>query len=230
MKKKIKYDNGQGLGECIYLHDVAPKRGDRIAAFRCLKCDYNKKFEARIADVKNGSIRSCGCLQKIRASEAKYKHGLSDNKVYISWTKIKGRCLNPNDKSYKYYGGRGIGIYDGWKDNPVAFVKYVSSLANCLRSGYSIDRINNDGNYEPENLRWVDQHTQRVNQRNLRMSSGGYTGVYKKDGRFYSKITINKEIEYLGGHSDPKSAAETRDWYIIKNGLWEYPLQIIKSA
>ena len=75
---------------------------------------------------------------------------------------MKHRCSNSNNVAYKYYGGRGIEVYNEWKDDFKAFFDYIMKLPNAMKSGYSIDRINNDGNYEPGNVRWAT-HTDQMN-------------------------------------------------------------------
>ena len=94
-----------------------------------------------------------------------YKHGLTNKPIYIRWKAIKDRCYNSNYAEFNYYGGRGIRMADIWVNNPKSFYDYVVSLENSLKSGFSLDRINNDGNYEPGNLRWSTQKTQSINSR-----------------------------------------------------------------
>lgn len=92
------------------------------------------------------------------------KHGLRSNPVYIIWQAIKARTLNPKNKDYVDYGGRGITICDEWKKSPKAFIQYMGPRPK----GYTIERINNDGNYEPGNVRWSSRIEQNRNKRNNR--------------------------------------------------------------
>lgn len=108
-----------------------------------------------------GNVKSCGCLAK----ENLLKHGLSQNSTYHIWKDIKQRCYNPNNKQFKDYGGRGIKLCDEWLNNPVAFINYVSQLEHYGEKGYTLDRINVNGNYEPNNLRWATAKEQRRNRR-----------------------------------------------------------------
>ena len=92
-------------------------------------------------------------------------HLKSRTKIYNVWQGMKARCLNPNDKSYPRYGGRGITICAEWKDDFQTFFDYVSSLEHFGEDGYSLDRINNDGDYKPDNVKWSTRQEQACNRR-----------------------------------------------------------------
>ena len=91
------------------------------------------------------------------------KHGLSKTKIYKVWCDMRERCFNPKKDRYPNYGGRGITVCDEWagSDDFVAFYNYVSKLDHFGEEGYTLDRINNDGNYEPSNVRWATDTQQR---------------------------------------------------------------------
>lgn len=91
------------------------------------------------------------------------KHGLSQTQLYRCWYGIIQRCDDSKNRAYKWYGGRGISICDEWKNSLETF--YSWAMANGFQKGLTIDRINNDGNYEPSNCRWV---TRKVNLNNMR--------------------------------------------------------------
>lgn len=126
------------------------------------KCDCGNTCVAQGYRLKNGKIKSCGCLRG-------QNHGMKSTKVYRAWQGIKQRCFNPKRKAYKNYGGRGITMYPEWVNDFQAFYDYVSKLPHFGEAGYSLDRINNDGNYEPDNVRWADRKTQSRNRRNNRV-------------------------------------------------------------
>ena len=157
------------------------------------------------------------------------RHGLSESKIYAAWERMKDRCNNPNNKAYKHYGGRGIGICQAWQDDFIAYYNYVLSLPYAGESGRTIDRINNDGGYEPENVRWATKPMQMANRRNR--SRAGYTGaVYdKRDKRYESRICINRKNISIGRFGTAIEAAKARDQYIIDNALWDYPLQVLTN-
>src|SRR5260370_1427160 len=100
-----------------------------------------------------GGSRSCGCLKAERTSETHFKHGLGyADYRYRTWRGIKKRCLTTTSPDYPYYGGRGIRMYGPWMDDFVAFMEYVDDELGPRPDGATLDRINNDGNYEPGNL------------------------------------------------------------------------------
>ena len=92
------------------------------------------------------------------------KHHLTNHPLYSVWINMKGRCYNPNDKSFKDYGGRGIRVCDEWINNFIAF--YEWSMTNGYKKNLSIDRIDVNGNYEPSNCRWATIDVQSNNKRN----------------------------------------------------------------
>ena len=94
------------------------------------------------------------------------KHGHSHTKVSELWVSMNQRCFNPSNKRYPHYGMRGIRVCDEWRNSFQAFYDYVSNLPHFGEPGYSLDRINNGGNYEPGNVRWATWKEQANNKRN----------------------------------------------------------------
>lgn len=126
-------------------------------------CDCGKEFDSRVENLRSGETKSCGCLNKELSDQRRYKHGYFEHPIYSVWEHVKGRCYNTNNSNYYLYGARGIRVCDEWKDNPQSFIEW--SLKNGYKKGLQLDRINNDGNYEPENCRYT---TPRINTNNRR--------------------------------------------------------------
>jgi len=116
--------------------------------------------------IRNGSTKSCGCLRKKQLSQRVKTHGLSKTVEYKIWKGIKKRCFNSSCKAFPNYGGRGITICDIWKNDAQAFIDYIGSRPS---NEYSIERINNNKNYEPGNIKWATRQEQNGNQRSNRL-------------------------------------------------------------
>lgn len=144
------------------------------------------------------------------------KHDMSHTSLYSRWRDIKQRCLNPNNNNYKYYGGRGIKICEEWLD-------FNNFRQWALNNGYSeelsIDRIDNNGDYEPLNCRWVTQSIQCMNMR--RKNTSGFIGICKhsSDGKWYGRVKVNGKCYYTGRSESIIEAVRMRNDFIIKNNL-----------
>lgn len=177
--------------EVLYLNDRPYK--EKHWACRC-KC--GNIISTTTGHLNSGHTRSCGCLQKETVSSKRSKHREKYPKVYGLWKNIKNRCYNTKAWAYKYYGGRGINLFEYWINNHEKFIDYVITLENYGDEGYSLDRINNDGNYEPDNLRWA---TKAQQSRNTRFNTVNEDIV--KDIRELKGLKTNKEIAEIFGLS-----------------------------
>lgn len=159
---------GQRFGRLTVLREEAQRKDSGALAWvvHCL-CDCGQQTSPLVNNLKNGIVESCGCLQRERASESNARratHGLSDHPHYFRWQNMMGRCYDPTDSHFQNYGARGISVCQEWHD-PRPFVAYLDAALGPCPVGHSLDRIDNNGNYEPGNVRWADPVTQRHNQR-----------------------------------------------------------------
>ena len=144
---------------------LVSERGDGLsteeARWRC-RCDCGRITEVRSSTLRHGTTRSCGCLARELARARAVVHGASTTPEYEAWHSMKQRCTNPNHAAWANYGGRGIRVCDEWLDSFEAFLVHVGPKPHPR---LTFDRINNDGNYEPGNVRWATWSQQNSNQR-----------------------------------------------------------------
>lgn len=165
----------------------------RKAKYRCF---CGKEFITEIGQVTSKKTKSCGCYRLFLRHTQCNTHGKTHTRLFSVWRGIKQRCNNLNDSSYQYYGGRGITVCEEWKNDFEKF--YNWSLANGYTDELTIDRINPDGNYEPDNCRWVNFFIQNINKRPQKNKTG-YPGVRKKkNDHFDATIRTRKGRVSLG--------------------------------
>ena len=143
------------------------------ATWKCL-CDCGNYVVAESNNLVSGNTRSCGCLKNDIHRDRMLKHGYRHHPLYKTWQNMKCRCGNKNSNSYKNYGERGIVVCDEWKNDFVSFKNWAISNGykeqNCaLNTECTIDRINYNGNYEPNNCRFTNIKNQSKNKRNTIM-------------------------------------------------------------
>ena len=125
------------------------------------QCDCGNTSFVLTRDLLSGNTTSCGCYIRDLHSNRLRTHGMTRTRTYSSWAGMIGRCENPKNDKYRYYGERGIKVCERWH----SFELFLTDMGERPTSAHSLDRINNDGDYEPSNCRWALQKTQNRNRR-----------------------------------------------------------------
>lgn len=203
-----------GRWTVLYRGEDVYENGHPRVRWRC-RCDCGTERDVAPNQLKNGRSMSCGCIQREVASargSPNKTHGMSGTRLHRIWKGLNNRCNNKNSPKYERYGGRGICVCDEWRGK-AGFVSFANwALASGYEDTLTIDRINNDGNYEPSNCRWTNNKNQANNKSVCRkISVGGNTK------------TIAEWVDYLGVprwklyyHSD-KDTADLIGLYLEKH-------------
>lgn len=188
------------------------KQTKRFALFKCPHCNNN--FESEVTSVKKGRATKC---KSCSIKNSKTTHGESKTRLHNIWISMKNRCKNENSVGYKNYGGRGITVCSSWH--------YYENFKNwALANGYSdvlsIDRINSDMGYTPENCRWTTRTVQARNTRRIYTTNKtGFRGVYQEGSKFVASIGIASKTLRLGIFETKEEAANAYDTFVCINNL-----------
>lgn len=158
---------GQRFGKLMVIGRADSRikpNGAKESAWVCL-CECGNTTIVTRTNLKRA--RSCGCSKNHYISESKITHGLSNSRIYRIWRNMKSRCYNPNAARYESYGGRGIKVCDEWRNSFESF--YSWAMSNGYSDELSIDRKDVNGNYTPDNCRWIPMDKQADNKSNSRL-------------------------------------------------------------
>lgn len=197
--------------------DIEKKQKVKFCIFECPVC--NVYFKARHGNVYSGNTKTCGCVNNQEKVSYRNYHNKSKTRLYSIHNGIKQRCNNHRRKAYVNYGGRGIKICNEW-DKIGGYLEFERwALNNGYSDNLTIERINNDGNYEPSNCTWIPKSKQSLNTRKSKKNTSGYRGVYKCKNKWRASVRINGKNKHLICSFDPLECAIARDTYIIENNM-----------
>ena len=169
---------------------------ERIKNNRALwlcRCDCGNMCVKASSNLLSNGTKSCGCIHREQLIERNKTHNYSHTSLYNRWKTMKVRCSDENCVAYKNYGGRGIKVCDEWKNDFMSFYKWA--ILNGYKEELTIDRINNNGDYEPDNCRWVSRANQNRNFRKNHMITYNNETLCLTDMAKKYNIT-NKALSY----------------------------------
>lgn len=172
------------------------------------ECECGCKKEFILYNVRNGNTSSCGCLSKEITTKRNTKHNGSKSRLYKIWSDMKERCGNPNNTRFERYGGRGIHVCKPWTDDFVIFRDWA--VANNYSDDLTIDRIDNDKGYSPENCQWATHAEQMMNRSSTWFEEiDGVTKTAAEWCRIY-------DTNYQSAHTRKRAGHVGEDVFIIK--------------
>ncbi|MCM3572508.1 hypothetical protein M3172_04855 [Mesobacillus subterraneus] len=201
-KKEIRVGDRLGHFEILALHNE-----HHFGNSWLVRCDCGNEVvrstSRLLGTPKRRRDKSCGC--------SLYAHDgliMKNKRLHDIWRHMVSRCYNEQERTYEYYGGRGVGIYDAWRTSYKEFYEWA------MQSGYTdnltIDRIDSSNDYEPDNCRWVSMFVQAQNKGIMRNNKSGVTGVIPTRNGFKVEITRNGIKKYLGRYITLEAATNAR--------------------
>lgn len=197
---------GNIYGRLTALSYSGTKENSRTSMWSCLCECGNIKDYSRTALV-SGQTQSCGCLQKELVAKRMTKHGLADNPLYNTWRGMIDRCYNPACYQFTNYGGRGITVCDRWRCE-AGLVNFIQDMGDKPDEAFSIDRIDNDKGYSPENCHWISSRNQMLNTRRSLPKKAPWAFVNCKTKKWYGCVSIDGVQKRFKDVDTPEEASK----------------------
>jgi hypothetical protein len=202
MSKRVFVNRGDRYGRLTVIGEIEKplSLSHTHHRFVLLKCDCGNEVKAILNNLKRGLTQSCGCYRLERQINVNTLHGMSNSRIWRIWVKMRERCDDPAFIGFDRWGGRGITYCKEWSD----FLPFYEwAIKNGYKKHLTIDRINNDGNYEPSNCRWVTATVQQNNRgNNKRFIFNGESLTIPEICRFMGFENISHRIVWQKIHRD----------------------------
>lgn len=194
---------GEMFGELTVVSPGISDTNSRKTKWNCV-CSCGTECVIFTRALKYGAVKSCGCKDELQRRRDKN----SGSPEQYTWENMRNRCNNPRNPEYHNYGGRGIKVCERWE----SYSNFLEDMGRKPSKQHSIDRINVNGDYNPENCRWTDSITQARNKRLSRKNTSGVSGVHwdKEREKWSARITTNGKIKALGRFVELDEAIKAR--------------------
>lgn len=214
---KLKDYSGMKFGKLTTLNEWRwkyQKNGNRRRQYLC-RCECGREIFVAQSALTCGNSKSCGCVRNEktikRNKETASLKGASNHPHYARWHGMNIRCYYKTHKDYQIYGGRGIVVCKEWKDDPWEFYRWIEEDSNWEDGkNLSLDRIDPNGNYSPENCRFSDTYVQAINQNINKGNKSGYPGVSWDKNKWLARLSVPGERITLGRFDTKKEAIVAR--------------------
>ncbi len=228
MKKRI-FTKGDIINGFEFIKDLPTyvKPSGKTTRIALVRCSCGEIEKSNLYMIMEGKKQSCKKCRHKLVGEKNTHHGLVGHKIYSIWADIKKRCYNKNHKAFENYGAKGIKMFEGWINDVKAFYDYVTTLKNydekklgikCL----TIDRIDNEQGYYPNNLRWAKAGLQNYNKPLQKNNITGLKAINKRlSGRYQVCVGHNKKKICIGTFDTIEIAKEARDIFLKSKGIYE---------